>query len=148
MAVFRSRVFRWLASMALSVFLPLILELFRGAFLGLDRRVDFIFTLVVVGQSRVDLGQIELSKFFLDSLGRIATLEVKDDVLDCNTSSLDARLPTSNLWVLRDVRVDRGRRGGHDTSIIHCGLVVRFAEENKSWGTIVIAWVLATSGMK
>ncbi len=58
MAVFRSRVFRWLAAMALSILLPLTLELFRGAFLGLDRRVDFIFTLVVVGQSRVDLARL------------------------------------------------------------------------------------------
>ena len=58
MAVFRSRLFRWLAAVALSVFLPLTLELFRGAFLGLNRRVDFIFTLVVVGQGRVDLCQI------------------------------------------------------------------------------------------
>ena len=106
MAVFRSWLFRWLPSVAVNVVLPLTFELFRGTVAFSNRRVDLVFTIVIVGQSRIDLSQIELGKLFLDSLSRITAVEIEHDVFDRYTSSLDAGLSTSNLRVLRDVRVD------------------------------------------
>jgi len=103
MAVFRSRLFRWLPSVAVNVLLPFTFELFRGAVLLLNRRINLIFAIVIKGQGCVDLGQIELGKLFLDSLGRITTVEVKHEVFDRYSSSFDAGLPTTDLRARRDV---------------------------------------------
>ena len=103
MAVFRSWLFRRLPSVAVNVVFPLAFEPFRCAVLALNRRVDLIFAIVIEGQGCVDVGQIELGKLFLDTPGRIATVEVKDNVFDGYSSSLDAGLSTSDLRVLRDM---------------------------------------------
>ena len=103
MAIFRGWFCRCVSSVAVHIFLPLTFELFRRAFLLLTRRVDLVFAIVIVGQGRVDLSQIELRKLFLDSLDSIATMEVKHDVFDRYTRCLGARFSTSDLRFRRDV---------------------------------------------
>ena len=124
--------------MALDVLLPLSVELLGEGLVLVKHGFDFILLRVVVRQGRVNLCEIQLGILFLDSLGCVAAPVEEHGIRHRDTSSFDAGLSTTDTRVLGDVRVNVGRRRGHNASSIPLGRALRQNHSSKyrSWSRV------------
>jgi len=106
-------------SLSLTAFVSLVPSL-----LGLERLLDLIGMVVVVGERRVDLRQAEVGIRLEDLLGGLPLLVQIDDVRDADPGVVNCSLAAAVTRLLHDVRVRDLRRRGHDRayfSALSCG---------------------------
>lgn len=105
--------------MAFDILLPLSVELLGESFVRLEAGFDFFLAFMVVGQSGINLGKVQIGILLQDFLGCMPLLVHPHDVGYPDASAVDACLTVSDLGVFGDVGVNGfGRRGCHDSPII------------------------------
>jgi len=102
-------------SLILAAFVPLL-----PSFLGLERLLDLIGMVVVVGERCVDLREAEVGICLENLLGEPSLLVQIDEVRDADPGVVDRSLAAAVPGLLHDVRVRDLCRYSHDESILAC----------------------------